>query len=263
MAKPPEPPVVVKDLDFDPSTAMIGQPPIAGEPLVASGDSRMRAPVVDIFTVTQRLRDTLGDQVRPGDMPYWLRNAKAWEQFEMLDRGDQFLDTDDGNYIPLRNGAPKRNGDLILGFISREKWEAQQRAEQAAAAAHVEDLQGRHTQVDPYGNKFDRTSEALEARHDAELKRNQAAGLTGPSSPTSGLDIMQAYGRFDETAVANEEAMYRSGGQRRPLSQDQADAADRIKSANEGRAGRQVSMADSGFPRNPNSALAQAQRRGK
>jgi hypothetical protein len=261
MAKPVEQPAIVQDLDFDPSTAMIGQPPIAGEPLVVTGDSRMRQPVVDQFTVTQRLRESFGDQVRPGDMPYWLRNAQSWEKIEMLDRGDQFLDSVDGAYIPLRDGRPKRNGDLILGFIPAEIWERQQREEQAAAEAHVANVTGRHQQIDAAGRKFDRTAEALQERHDEELRRNLASGITGHSSPTSGLDINQAYGRFDETAVANEEAMYRSGGQRRSVSQDQADALDRARSADKGSKSFSMSGGRGAVEPTPGSALGQVRAR--
>jgi hypothetical protein len=261
MAKPVEQPAIVQDLDFDPSTAMIGQPPIAGESILANGVTALRQPVVDQFTVTQRLRDSFGADVKPGDMPYWLRNAQSWESIEMMDRGDQFLDTVDGAYIPLRNGKPKRNGDLILGFIPAEIWEKQQREEAAAADKHVADMTGRHTQVDAFGRKFDRSSEAMERRHDEEIKRNQAAGLTGPSSPTSGLDINQAYGRFDEAAVANEEAMYRSGGQRRAISQDQADAADRARASETGRKSFSMSGGRGAVEPTPGSALGQVRAR--
>jgi hypothetical protein len=250
----------MSDLDFDPQTAMIGRPPVANEPLLASGDARLRQ-VVDEFTISARTREEYG--IKEGETPYWLRNARQWESVEMKDRGDEFLDAADGARIPLKKGQPKTHGDLILGVIPQEVMDRQRAEEAAAMQRYLHDLGAEPTPRDPQGRPFERNRAALEARWEEEIRRNHEAALTGPASPTHGLSIEEAYRRIDARSTEREEAIYRSGGQRR--------ASVRSLETDMGRGGEmtprgramQHAMGDSGFPRNPNSPLAAAQRRGR
>jgi hypothetical protein len=108
---------------------------------------------------------------------------------------------------------------------------------------------------------FDRNKmKELAARQRSE---HEMSGMVGRQSNTSGLSLSEAYAKRSQEDIEREEERYRRGSRQQEFSdEDWARMVDG-KRAQVARATKKTTMAmgDSGFGRNPNSAVAQAARR--
>lgn len=213
-------------------------------------------PGMDVFSVMPEERKEFG--IEDHETVAWIRNPKVYEKHEGSNRLREFkrerpgarqIFTDDGDEVTLH--------DTILcayPTIHKEREEAQRTKE------YLEYVNG-----DPNAEAqaFDR----VRARQLVEgMKRqNRMEGMIGPQSPTAGQSLRSAYERYGPEAIEREEAKYRAGSRQQSFdSQDWANIIDgnRAEVRRERKAAsKTVAMGDTGFGRNPNSAVAQAARR--
>lgn len=245
--------------DINPQTDMVGKLHIGGESLHTDGAATQNLPPgFDEFAVTPRMRKE--GAIQDSEALRWVRNSSMWEEHEKNDRIGQFQDTHDGRLVTRgKGGKPFTRGDLVLMAYpmavkeaeeARELREAQEWQREIESGAHPENLP--------------RDQDRLRALKERSRENNQRNGYVGGLSPTSGMRLEDAYRRFSADAVAAEETRYRRGprgADREEIAQARAAAMEARGAQRAERAGKSVAMGNSGFPRNPNSPLAQAQAR--
>lgn len=217
--------------------------------------------------------DKAAYEIGPEDKPYWCRDPEYWmKRGELVNRVKQIegpehregmrgkLVMHDGDPVRLGGGT---DGDLVLMKIPREMMEKRQREIDDAQTQYQSKL--KKTENGYVGREDTLDMESLDERMRAEHEMNMASGLIGPGSPTRGMTYTQAAAFMQRTGRTSEmedrQAEIRNAGQH--MQPDDA----QFHNLMSGRPQRKVqgkiqaAMGDSGFPRNPNSAVAQAARR--
>lgn len=231
--------------------------PVAGESLVAHGQATQHLPAgFDKYYVTDRMRKEGG--IKENEALRWVRNSAMWEEHEKSDRIGEFQDTHDARLPLKKNGKPITQGDLVLMAYPMAYKEREDAEEIARSDAWTRELEeGSHPE------NFDRSRENLERLKARALEQSRRNGYVGPQSPTSGMSLEEAYRRFSVDAMEAEETRARRGP-RRMESPEATAAVERMVARAETRSAAQkgrssYGMGESGFARNPNSPLAQAQ----
>lgn len=231
----------------------------------------------DEFYVSPEDKQLYG--IRSDEECYWARDPEYWmKRGELVNRVKQLEAPErrggmEGRII-LQEGDPVRlgggtEGDLVLMALPKRFGDKRQSEIDEARNDYESELQ--LTDDDMYEGYFDtldRTTAAgiaaLKSRMRMEHQRNRQMGLIGPGSPTQGMTYTQAAAFIARTGrqqqvedTANQLLM---GGQHTQVSQEQF-AALMTGQKKAMAKGKQVAMGDSGFKRNPNSAVEQAKRR--
>lgn len=231
----------------------------------------------DEFYISPEQKKEYG--ISPDEKPYWARDPEYWmKRGELVNRVKQLegpehregmrarlIKTEDGEPVRLGGGT---DGDLVLMTVPRELSDKRQ-AEIDAAHDEYQGKLRRNEDGSYVGREDTLDMDSLDARMREEHELNQMSGLIGQGSPTRGMSYTQAAafiartGRTKEVEARQEELRnnglhiemsdeaFHSVMSGRPDSKAKAQAQGKI----------QRSFTDSGFPRNPNSAVAQAARR--
>lgn len=255
-------------------TAEVHEPVVVGSNIegqtvhTSTGTMRHRPDrmTMDESTVTDRKRAEWG--IRDDEALQWTRDGSKWEQFEGIDRQEQFIDETGGRLVRTSEfDKVKRGVDLVLMAYPKEVEEQRRKEIDAANQAYEQDLipddDDPHV-VRSHRDLFDRAAFDLHARMRYEHERNARSGFVGGNSPTAGLTLAQAEALMARRGVDVEamQADLRRGG--RHVQMNASDFSNMIAGEKaERRTSRTVAMGDSGFPRNPNSAVAQAARKAK
>lgn len=234
---------------------MQGESYIAEAPLLTNGASNPRLPPGhDIYSVLDEERATLG--IAPHEEVAWVRNPVDWRKAEMQDRVRQWTREQGGRRIPLdAQGEPVTLGDLVL--VVKQKSEAEEA--DALQVNNAEDFieMTQHGDVEGIPRYRAGNAQDLEERAQRLHEEHVAQGLIGP---TSGMDFERVIAQKGIPAMLREQAFYRNGGRHVDV---QTEAQGERMDAARGKGQAQRNFSDSGFPRNPKSALAQAQNRNK
>lgn len=221
----------------------------------------------DEFYVSPEERKEFG--VEDNEVLHWARDPERWMKLgEPINRVRQLERPVNRGGMSARmlfdkQGDPIYPGglpgpDLVLMALPREVADQQQ----AEIDAGSEDYQAELEQTEEgwVGNYSNLDSGAeRNARMRAEARKNRELGLIGGNSPTSGVPYPQAIRQMANRAdeVENKQRMLREGGSH---TQPTLDDFRKLMSGND----RKIhGMGNSGFPRNANSAVAQAARKGK
>lgn len=208
--------------------------------------------------------------IKDNEDPYWARDPEFWmkrgenvnrvKQIEgPLHRGGmrgRLIRTSEMDSVHLGGGT---EGDLVLMAIPKESREQQQSEIDASSVEYQAKLKKTERGYEGREETLDR--EGLDERMRWEHDQNQSSGLIGMGSPTQGMSYPQAvayYARRGADAqadVAAKQEMLRNGGYHQDLSQE------RFSEIMSGTKGKTYGMGTTGFPRNPNSAVAQAANR--
>jgi hypothetical protein len=233
---------------------MAGEAYTSGAPLLANGDANeILPPGFDQFSLTPQEREEYG--IREGEQHSWIRDPDYWAKHEMNDRAREYVREGsrcgETRRVIVHNGQPVTNGDLILCAYSGRKEpdtdvDTGEELIEQARRGDFEDI--------PRWRLSDRDSirEYAENQH----FENVESGMIGPTAGMNYADVRRMYG---EAKVEAEKARYRNGSMHVDATPD---AESRAQGAYERARGQsQRNFSGSGFPRNQNSPLAQAQRR--
>lgn len=202
--------------------------------------------------------------VKPEEAVYWARDAEYWSQFEMTDRQDELMASPEeggvGARVVYRNGEFDKvriggtSGDLILMAYPMEIKDAITAETDSASHEYQSGMKQTEEGYKSTEEIFDR--DGLQERMEAEHEFHKRTGLVGGNSPTANMSYMEAAAHVKRLGIdveAKQERL-RMGGQH--TSVDQKEFAQLVTGQR-----KLHGMGDSGFGRNPNSAVAQAARR--
>jgi len=212
-------------------------------------------PAYDWSSVTPEERKEWG--IEDNKAIGWIRNPKIWEKHEKSDRLREAKREHPG-LAPVTDGTGElvTLDDLILVKYPIEQKEANEAAELKAyddyVYGEVEDTKSREKQD---------LARMARDRH----RENVSSGITGEGSPTRGQELRDVYSRKTKEEIFAEEKRFRQGDRQQSFNDDDwgkmlDSQSDRPR---QGGTRATFSMGDSGFGRNPKSAVAQAARKGK
>lgn len=223
----------------------------------------------DEFYISPEQKKEYG--IQDHEEPYWARDPEFWmkrgenvnrvKQIEgPLQRGGmqgRLIKTGEFDTVHLGGGT---EGDLVLMAIPKSSSEMQQKEIDDSNIEYQSKLKKTDRGYEGREDTLDR--EGLEERMRWEHEQNQRSGLIGDGSPTKGMSYPEAvsyYARRGADAqadIAAKQEMLRNGGYHQEMTQEHFSA---VMSGQ--RRSPTHAMGTSGFPRNPNSAVAQAARR--
>lgn len=242
--------------------------------LTSDGSIRHRPEkeLVDEFYVSPEQKEEYG--VTENEDLRWVRDAAYWQKYELIDRIEQvkaplhrggmegrLLHTKDADKVHIGGGL---NGDLVLMAIPRSITEQQQGEIDAAKKEYekgmVQTEEGYETRdvyeeykLDPHA-----TRQKLRAEHEYNVRM----GLIDPRRRNMNLLQAEADAKRSGIDVAGKQEALRNGGYHADQTHEDFQRLFTGERANRAAMTKKtVSMGDSGFKRNPNSPLAQAQRR--
>lgn len=223
----------------------------------------------DEFFVSREDRQDYG--IDYSEDVYWARDPEFWQKRgENVNRVKQLASDPKRGGMAARmvfdkEGDPVHLGgstahDLVLMAVPREIMERRQGEIDNASREYQEDFEETDEGFVGYRRDVPKSGDAaLDRRMRQESHQNRQMGLIGGNSPTSRMPYLKAE-RFMASRAAEVEqkqAMLREGGSHTtpPIEDFRA-----LMSGND----RKIhGMGNSGFGRNPNSAVAQAARKGK
>jgi hypothetical protein len=221
-----------------------------------------RAPIpgYDQFSVTPEERKTFG--IQDNETVAWIRNPEHWEKHEGSDRIREFINTRDEQGRKTREGArvvtdPSgsmiTNMDLVLMAYPKVH---QEREETQRLAEYEEYVNG------DIGDRYPKQPDRLRQIAQDMSRGHERSGMTGRNSATSGLDLTSAYSKYSDAQIEEEENRYRRGSRVQEFSDAEwGKMIDRQQSQPRARSAKTYAVGDTGFGRNPNSAVAQAAKR--
>jgi hypothetical protein len=220
------------------------------------------APGKDIYYISpqEKKRFKIGEN----DKIAFVRNPGIWQKIEMSDAIRNFQNRSDregAEVVYNEAGEMVQVGDLVAMKYPVKLWEAE---EAARLDACKED---QHSDEMPSEGEMNRIKMERKHRQRELLEQQSIIGERSPSYRMRYSDMVNSRGA---KAIEEEEARYRSPGARRSYGEAESDwdaiigtskiskAAQNVRASSNNKT---VSMAGSGFPRNPNSPLSQAQAR--
>lgn len=249
----------------------VGAGEVEGQTVLTSSGSMRHRPERtqhDEFHVSDAQKARWG--IQPGETPYWARQASKWEQFEGIDRQEQLTEEYGARTVFTKEADMVKHGsDLVLMAIPSGVFEDQEAEIMQASREFERDLR-----PDPeddgiarsHKTLFKRDDPDLDARMRQEHEQNKRTGFVGGNSPTAGLSLLEAEALMRRKGVDIEkmQAELRRGGRHIHMDHEQFSSVmtGEMEDARRARvAKKSVAMGNSGFPRNANSAVAQAARR--
>lgn len=196
-----------------PEGGHIDKPAIPGinstRPRIRAGDCKL--------TVRETTRKAMN--LRDGYEPVNIRREN-WQGLGH-DRPSEFIDDNDGAYVPIKSGTDKpwTNGDLIVAarpIEVREQIEARER-EAANEWAKEQNLDAETDRM------RDDSGAIIENEKQMANIRNQNAKMfkqMAMNSPTAGMDLFTASDRFTEKQIETQEMQAALGGRDSPAMRD-------------------------------------------